>query len=65
MDSAPQLVSDYIAGKFDLDGLVTHTLPFTKINEGFELLRSGKRWVFVLIKKDYSFVFLAIFFQSC
>ncbi|XP_077332732.1 alcohol dehydrogenase 1-like [Lithobates pipiens] len=42
MDSAPQLVSDYIAGKFDLDGLVTHTLPFTKINEGFELLRSGK-----------------------
>ncbi|XP_018419782.1 PREDICTED: alcohol dehydrogenase 1-like isoform X2 [Nanorana parkeri] len=42
MDSVPKLVSDYIAGKFDLDGLVTHTLPFNKINEGFELLRTGK-----------------------
>ncbi|CAI9617484.1 unnamed protein product, partial [Staurois parvus] len=52
MDAIPQLVSDYIAGKFDLEGLVTHTLPFTKINEGFELLRSGKRWVFVLIKNN-------------
>ncbi|XP_072263211.1 alcohol dehydrogenase 1-like [Pyxicephalus adspersus] len=42
MDSVPQLVSDFVAGKFDLDGLVTHTLPFSKVNEGFELLRSGK-----------------------
>ncbi|XP_018419783.1 PREDICTED: alcohol dehydrogenase 1-like isoform X1 [Nanorana parkeri] len=42
MDSVPQLVSDYMAGKFDLDGLVTHTLPFTQINKGFELLRTGK-----------------------
>ncbi|KAJ1206310.1 hypothetical protein NDU88_001717 [Pleurodeles waltl] len=41
-DCVPQLVSDYLAKKFDLDGLVTHTLPFEKINEGFELLRSGK-----------------------
>nr|DBA28827.1 TPA: hypothetical protein GDO54_009120 [Pyxicephalus adspersus] len=41
-DAIPQLVSDYIAGKLDVDGLITHTLPFTKINEGFELLRSGK-----------------------
>ncbi|KAM5191518.1 alcohol dehydrogenase 1-like [Mantella aurantiaca] len=49
MDAVPQLVSDYIAGKFDLDGLVTHTLPFTQINEGFELLRSGKRPLFAQI----------------
>ncbi|XP_068087977.1 alcohol dehydrogenase 1-like isoform X2 [Hyperolius riggenbachi] len=41
-DAIPQLVSDYMAGKFNMDGLVTHTLPFTKINEGFDLLRSGK-----------------------
>ncbi|XP_069486762.1 alcohol dehydrogenase 1-like [Ambystoma mexicanum] len=41
-DCVPQLVSDYLAKKFDLDGLVSHTLPFEKINEGFELLRSGK-----------------------
>ncbi|KAM9330495.1 alcohol dehydrogenase 1-like [Gastrophryne carolinensis] len=42
-DSVPQLVSDYNAKKFDLDKLVTHRLPFDKINEGFELLRSGER----------------------
>ncbi|XP_073457459.1 alcohol dehydrogenase 1-like [Aquarana catesbeiana] len=42
LDSVPQLFSDYMAGKFDMDGLVTHTLPFTQINEGFELLRAGK-----------------------
>ncbi|XP_078532191.1 alcohol dehydrogenase 1-like [Lissotriton helveticus] len=41
-DCVPQIVSDYLAKKFDLDGLITHTLPFEKINEGFELLRSGK-----------------------
>ncbi|XP_068088009.1 alcohol dehydrogenase 1-like [Hyperolius riggenbachi] len=41
-DSMPRLVSDYIAGKFNIDGLITHTLPFTQINEGLELLRSGK-----------------------
>ncbi|XP_030046589.1 alcohol dehydrogenase 1 isoform X2 [Microcaecilia unicolor] len=41
-DWIPKLVSDSIAKKFSLDELVTHTLPFEKINEGFELLRAGK-----------------------
>ncbi|XP_073457423.1 alcohol dehydrogenase 1-like [Aquarana catesbeiana] len=41
-DSIPQLVSDYMAGKINPDGLVTHTLPFTEINKGFEFLRTGK-----------------------
>uniref|UniRef100_A0ACB8E8H4 Uncharacterized protein n=1 Tax=Sphaerodactylus townsendi TaxID=933632 RepID=A0ACB8E8H4_9SAUR len=41
-DSVPKLVSDFIGKKFVLDPLITHTLPFEKINEGFELLRSGK-----------------------
>ncbi|XP_029453251.1 alcohol dehydrogenase 1A-like [Rhinatrema bivittatum] len=41
-DCVPKLVSDYMAKKFNLEGLVTHTLPFDKINEGFELLHSGK-----------------------
>ncbi|KAM4706835.1 alcohol dehydrogenase 1-like [Discoglossus pictus] len=40
--SVPQLVTDYMEKKFDLDKLVTHTLPFEKINEGFELLTKGK-----------------------
>ncbi|PKU34473.1 hypothetical protein llap_15224 [Limosa lapponica baueri] len=42
-DSVPKLVSDYMKKKFVLDPLITHTLPFTKINEGFDLLRTGKR----------------------
>ncbi|XP_014375477.1 alcohol dehydrogenase 1C [Alligator sinensis] len=41
-ESVPKLVADYMEKKINLDGLITHTLPFDKINEGFELLRKGK-----------------------
>nr|P25406.2 RecName: Full=Alcohol dehydrogenase 1B; AltName: Full=Alcohol dehydrogenase I-B; Short=ADH IB [Saara hardwickii] len=41
-DAVPRLVSDFMGKKFILDPLITHTMPFEKINEGFELLRSGK-----------------------
>lgn len=42
-DSIPKLVASYLEKKFNSDLLITHTLPFAKINEGFELLRAGKR----------------------
>ncbi|XP_009099537.3 alcohol dehydrogenase 1-like isoform X1 [Serinus canaria] len=38
----PKLVSGYLEKKFNSDLLITHTLPFAKVNEGFELLRAGK-----------------------
>ncbi|XP_004462029.1 all-trans-retinol dehydrogenase [NAD(+)] ADH1B [Dasypus novemcinctus] len=41
-DSVPKLVADFLARKFPLDPLITHVLPFEKINEGFDLLNSGK-----------------------
>ncbi|XP_073897523.1 alcohol dehydrogenase 1C isoform X2 [Castor canadensis] len=41
-DSIPKLVADFMAKKFPLDPLITNVLPFEKINEGFDLLRSGK-----------------------
>ncbi|XP_015271452.1 PREDICTED: alcohol dehydrogenase 1A-like [Gekko japonicus] len=41
-DAIPKLVSDFMGKKFVLDPLITHTLPFEKINEGFDMLRSGK-----------------------
>ncbi|XP_010588766.1 alcohol dehydrogenase E chain-like [Loxodonta africana] len=41
-DSVPKLVADFMAKKFPLDSIITHVLPFEKINEGFDLLRSGK-----------------------
>lgn len=40
-EAVPQLVSDFMAKKITLDPLITHTLPFEKINEGFDMLRSG------------------------
>uniref|UniRef100_A0A8B7TQZ2 alcohol dehydrogenase n=1 Tax=Castor canadensis TaxID=51338 RepID=A0A8B7TQZ2_CASCN len=41
-DSVPQLVTDFMTKKFSLDPLITHVLAFEKINEGFDLLLSGK-----------------------
>ncbi|KAM4810547.1 alcohol dehydrogenase 1-like [Rhinophrynus dorsalis] len=41
-DYVPKLVSDFMAKKFELDGLITHRIPFEKINEGFDSLRNGK-----------------------
>ncbi|XP_015672894.1 alcohol dehydrogenase 1 [Protobothrops mucrosquamatus] len=41
-DSVPKLVSDFMKKKFILDPLITHTLPFEKINEGLDMLRAGK-----------------------
>lgn len=42
VDSVPNLVTDYKNKKFDLDILVTHALPFDKINEATDLLTQGK-----------------------
>ncbi|XP_048189557.1 alcohol dehydrogenase E chain [Perognathus longimembris pacificus] len=41
-DSVPKLVADFMAKKFPLEPLITNVSPFAKINEGFDLLRSGK-----------------------
>ncbi|XP_067324707.1 alcohol dehydrogenase 1B-like [Anolis sagrei] len=41
-DDIPKLVLDLMAKKFNLDPLITHVLPFDKINEGFDLLRKGE-----------------------
>jgi len=41
----PNLVTDFLEKKFDLDKLITHDLPFRKINERFELLNSGQRYL--------------------
>ncbi|XP_051021678.1 LOW QUALITY PROTEIN: alcohol dehydrogenase 1-like [Acomys russatus] len=40
-DTIPKLVTDYMLKKINIDSLITHTLPFKKINEGFEVLRKG------------------------
>ncbi|NP_001086118.1 MGC83376 protein [Xenopus laevis] len=40
-DDVPKLVADFMAKKFELDGLITHRSTLDKINEGFDLLRKG------------------------
>ncbi|XP_063774139.1 alcohol dehydrogenase 1A-like isoform X1 [Pseudophryne corroboree] len=41
-ECVPRLVADYMANKFNLDGLVSHNLQFEHINKGFDLLQSGE-----------------------
>ncbi|XP_053317542.1 alcohol dehydrogenase 1-like [Spea bombifrons] len=41
-DYVPKLVSDMLANKFNLDGLISHKLPLEKINKGFEMLDKGE-----------------------
>lgn len=43
VDNVPKLVTDYMSKKIKVDEFVTHTLPFDKINEAFELMHTGKR----------------------
>ncbi|XP_065693072.1 alcohol dehydrogenase 1 [Patagioenas fasciata] len=51
-DAVPKLVADYMKKKFVLDPLITHMLPFNKINEAFDLLRTGKSIRSVLVLSD-------------
>nr|XP_054773465.1 alcohol dehydrogenase class-3 chain L-like [Lytechinus pictus] len=41
-DGVPQLVDKYMDGKLKVDEFITHTLPFDKINEAFDLMHAGK-----------------------
>ena len=38
----PRIVDWYMDGRINIDDLITHTLPFAEINEGFDLLRKGQ-----------------------
>jgi len=38
----PGLLDHYIAGRLNLDDLVSHRLPIDRVNEGFSLMKSGE-----------------------
>ncbi len=38
----PRIVDWYMEGRINIDDLITHVLPFARINEGFELMRRGE-----------------------
>lgn len=48
----PELVQKYMQGGTMLDRYVTHTMPFSRINEAFDLLHSGKTLRTVLTFDD-------------
>ena len=45
VESVPKLVKEYMNKKLKVDEFVTHTLPFEKIHEGFDLMGAGKWYV--------------------
>jgi S-(hydroxymethyl)glutathione dehydrogenase / alcohol dehydrogenase len=38
----PKIVDWYIAGKINIDDLITHTMPLEKINDAFDLMHRGE-----------------------
>jgi S-(hydroxymethyl)glutathione dehydrogenase/alcohol dehydrogenase len=38
----PRIVDWYMDGRIQIDDLITHTLPFDRINEAFDLMREGR-----------------------
>jgi S-(hydroxymethyl)glutathione dehydrogenase/alcohol dehydrogenase len=38
----PKIVDWYMQGKIEIDSLITHKLPLTRINEAFDLMHEGK-----------------------
>ncbi|MGE0416902.1 MAG: S-(hydroxymethyl)glutathione dehydrogenase/class III alcohol dehydrogenase [Acetobacteraceae bacterium] len=38
----PRIVDWYMDGRINIDDLITHVLPFERINEGFDLMRKGE-----------------------
>jgi len=38
----PRIVDWYMEGKIQLDPLISHMMPFERLNEGFDLMRRGE-----------------------
>ena len=38
----PKIVDWYMAGKIEIDRMITHTLTLDEINKGFDLTHEGK-----------------------
>ncbi|XP_043917319.1 alcohol dehydrogenase class-3-like isoform X2 [Protopterus annectens] len=48
-DAVPKLVSEYLNNKLKVDEFISHSMPFDKINEAFELLNNGQSLRSVLL----------------
>lgn len=48
------MVKAYLDKKLKLDEFITHKMPLDRINEAFELLKQGKRYIYPLITRSLS-----------
>jgi len=46
VDSVPKLVDSYMAKDMMVDEFVTHNMPLDKVNEAFDLMHAGKRYLY-------------------
>ena len=44
-ESVPKLVEEYMNKGLMVDEFVSHTMPLEEVNEAFDLMHAGKRWV--------------------
>ncbi len=44
-DSVPKLVDAYLSGNLKVDEFVTHSFPLESINEAFDVMHAGKRYI--------------------
>lgn len=65
VENVPKLVAEYMSKKIKVDEFVTHTLPFDKINEAFELMHAGKRSVFLIAVTTMCFYQWRSLFYLC
>lgn len=56
-DSVPNLVEKYLKRELKVDEFITHTFDLEKINESFDLMHEGKRFVIL-----YTYIFLIFFY---
>ncbi|KAJ8784368.1 hypothetical protein J1605_008301 [Eschrichtius robustus] len=52
-DCIPQLVTDYLQNKINMDPLITHQLPFDQLHKACELYHAGKTNSIVLLLHFY------------
>ena len=50
-DSVPKLVDEYLNKEIMVDEFVTHTMPLDKVNEAFDLMHAGKRYISVVYRQ--------------
>ena len=52
----PRLCEEYLAGRLNLDKLITHTMSLDEINMAFDAIRAGERYAKLSVYKYLIFL---------